>query len=92
MMAAAGRGGRVRREACSPRWDAASSTEGTLPVLGAARMQAEKPAVQRGRAEDDGSDRQLPRRVSAMKAAAGRGGSVLREASVLAALGRGIEY
>ena len=57
MMAAAGRGGRKRREACSPRWDAASSTKGTLQVLRAARMQAEKLAVQRGRAEDDGGDR-----------------------------------
>ena len=47
----------MRLEACSPRWDAASSTEGTLPVLGAARMQAEKLAVQRGKAEDDGGDR-----------------------------------
>ena len=57
MKDAAGRGGRVRLEACSPRWDAAASSEGTLPVLGAARMRAEKLAAQRGRAEDDGSDR-----------------------------------
>ena len=57
MKAAAGRGGRMRLEACLPRWDAASSTECTLPVLGAVRMQAEKLAVQRGRAEDDGGDR-----------------------------------
>ena len=57
MKAAAGRGGRMRLEACWPRWDTALSNEGTLPVLGAARMQAEKLAVQRGRAEDDGGDR-----------------------------------
>ena len=29
----------MRLKACLPRWDAASSTESTLPVLGAARMQ-----------------------------------------------------
>ena len=57
MMAAAGRGGRMRLEACSPRWGAASSTAGTLPVPRAARVQADKLAVQRGRAEDDGGDR-----------------------------------
>ena len=56
MKAAAGRGGRVRRDACSPRWDEASSTEGTRLVLGAARTRAEKLTVQRGSAEDDGGD------------------------------------
>ena len=70
MKAAAGRGGRMRLEACSPRRDAALSTEGTLPVLGAARMQAEKLAVQRGSAEDTGGDRSPSERVSAMKAPA----------------------
>ena len=46
----------MRRKACSPSWDAASSTDCTLPVLRAARMQADKLAVQRGRAEHDGGD------------------------------------
>ena len=69
MMAAAGRGGRVRLEACSPRLDAALSTEGTLPTLGAGRTQADKLAAQRGSAKDDGGDRysrQKECRVSAM--------------------------
>ena len=47
----------MRLEACWPRWDTALSNAGTLPVLGAARMQAYKLAAQRGRAEDDGGDR-----------------------------------
>ena len=82
----------MRLEACSPRWDAASSTRCTLPVPGAARMQAEKLAVQRGRAEDDGSERWPLGRVSAKHEGSRWPWRTCAAQGVLAELGRGIEH